>query len=376
VQESRFPFLEEHVMHRNIGSRHQWVATLAVLALGACTSSEPSRTGVAGMTGAAGAAGATATAGTTGTAGSTGGGGTTEPAGTTGMAGSTGTAGSAGGTTGGNGGAGGATGGSGGAAAGATGTLDAGSGGATISDAGANSDGSFTLPPGVAGRTLPTCATPKPSPVPSKKPTNECDYLLQSVDFEDMWSYATPADSIRITNFGTALGYFEINKCSPYCFSKALTIGVDIVGGGDAKALQGEVIVKFPAMGPGLPIMTAVGRDSLAWIQLDGPTAPPFKIMAQLVVENSTGVIPGVESREVGYADWLGYQKAEFKYFSVTDKTFSAPPVNVTGIGFRIMAPANLPKGMEWHGVLIIDHLQLRTGAAPKDPPGAYPFGL
>ncbi|MDB4980609.1 MAG: hypothetical protein JWM82_1361, partial [Myxococcales bacterium] len=250
--------------------------------------------------------------------------------------------------------------------------------GATASDAGTSSDGSFTLPPGVAGRTAPTCVTPKPSPVPSKKPTNECDYLLQSVDFEDKWSYATPAESIRITNFGTALGYFQINNCSPYCFSKALTIGVDIVGGGDQKALQGEVIVKFPTDGPGLPITTAVGRDSLAWIQLDGPTAPPFKIMAQLVVENSTGVIPGVESREVGYSDWLGYQKAEFKYFSVKDTTFSAPPVNVTGIGFRIMAPANLPKGMEWHGILIIDHLQLRTGTAVngKDPPGAYPFGL
>jgi hypothetical protein len=349
-------------------------AILAAGALAACTASGPGN--ASGRAGTGGAAGATGTAGTSGGAGAAGTGAT---AGTTGAAGSGTTTGAAGaggaagnGTVTGAAGTGGSTG-----AAGTGSGPDAGAGGTggtTTPDAAAG-DGPSSPPFDAAGRTPPTCKAPKPSPIPSMKPTNECDYLLQSVDFEDNYSYATPASSIHLTSFGTAMGLFEINNCSPYCYSKALTVGIDIVGGGDAKALQGEIIVKFPDTGGALPITTAVGRDSLAWIMLDGPTAPPFKITAQLVVENATGTIPAVETRQLGYANWLDYQHAEFKYFPVTATTFTAPPTNLTGIGFRIMAPANLPKGMEWHGVAYIDHLQIRAGQ-PKDPPGAYPYGL
>jgi len=138
--------------------------------------------------------------------------------------------------------------------------------------------------------------------------------------------------------------------------------------------------VHFPATGPELPITTAVGRDSLAWIQLGGDAAPPFKIMAQLVVESSTaGIIPAKDMRQVGFNDWLSYQMAEFKYFGITGPP-SGPfgavdPVNIVGMGFRIMAPAGLPKGMEWHGVVYIDHMEIRKG--PENmPPGTYPYGL
>jgi hypothetical protein len=210
------------------------------------------------------------------------------------------------------------------------------------------------------------------------KPTSECDFLLQSLDFEDMYSYVSP--QIEMTNFGTALGAYEINKCMPYCYAKALTIGVDIVGGGDPKATQGEVIVHFPTTGPELPIKTAVGRDSLAWIQLSGDTAPPFTITAQLVLESSSaGIIPAKDMHQVGYNNWLAYQNAEFKYFGIKSTAaggpFTAEPVDIVGIGFRIMAPANLPKGMEWHGLLIIDHMEIRYGGEDM-PPGTYPYGL
>ena len=163
----------------------------------------------------------------------------------------------------------------------------------------------------------------------------------------------------------------------PYCYAKELTIGVDIVGGGDPTGLQGEVIVHFPATGPELPIATAIGRDSLAWIQLSGDTAPPFKIMAQLVVESSTaGIIPAKTMVQVGYNAWLNYQNAEVKYFGISaGNPFATDPVNIVGMGFRIFAPANLPKGMEWHGLLIIDHMEIRKGGEDM-PPGTYPYGL
>jgi hypothetical protein len=246
-------------------------------------------------------------------------------------------------------------------------------------DAAAGTSGSDggTMAFDAAGRTPPTCKTPVPSPIPAMKPTSECDFLLQSLDFEDMYSYVSP--QVEITNFGTALGEYQINKCMPYCYAKELTIGVDIVGGGDPTGLQGEVIVHFPTTGPELPITTAIGRDSLAWVQLSGDTAPPFKIQAQLVVESSTaGIIPAKDMHQVGYNDWLAYQNAEFKYFGIAaGNPFATDPVNIVGMGFRIFAPANLPKGMEWHGLLIIDHMEIRKGG--EDMPtgaGAYPYGL
>jgi hypothetical protein len=66
---------------------------------------------------------------------------------------------------------------------------------------------------------------------------------------------------------------------------------------------------------------------------------------------------------------------SEFKYFPFTSANgFPGGLANVTGIGFRISAKATA--GQSWHGVLYIDHLQIR-GAGPQNPPGwaqAYPY--
>jgi hypothetical protein len=281
------------------------------------------------------------------------------------------------GASGGNQGAAGATSASAGAAGGSTGSAGAdasagGLAGATVTDA---STDSTSLPFDAAGRTPPTCKTPKPNPNSAANRAGECDYLLQSLDFDDMYSYPSPAGSITVTNYGEALGAFEINNCGPYCYSKALTVGIDIVGGGTTAQTQGEIIVHFPTTGAALPIATAIGRSSLGWIQLDGPTMPPFKITGQMVLETSGGIVTGKEVKQLAYNNWLAYTQAEFKYFPVQSDTFSGPPVNVTGIGFRISGPANLPKGMEWHGVAYIDHLQIRAGT-PDNPQGTYPFGM
>ncbi len=339
------------------------LGALSLLALGlgaapGCTSS-PGRT-VGGTAGSSSAGNAGSAGATSGSAGSGAAGEGTAGASNPGSAGTTpGSAGASGGSTG---------------SAGASDASVGGSAGATGTDASA--DGT-SQPFDAAGRTPPTCKTPVPSPIPVMKPTSECDFLLQSLDFEDMYNYTSP--QIEITNYGTALGAYEINKCMPYCYAKALTIGVDIVGGGAATALQGEVIVHFPTTGPELPIATAVGRDQLAWIQLSGDTAPPFKIMAQLVLESSTaGIIPAKNMVQVGYNDWLGYQNAEVKYFGIgaaPGGPFATDPVNIVGMGFRIFAPAGLAKGMEWHGLLIIDHMEIRKGGEDM-PPGNYPYGL
>jgi hypothetical protein len=205
----------------------------------------------------------------------------------------------------------------------------------------------------------------------------ECDYLLQSIDFEDNYGYPSPSGSIEVTSFGTAFGAYAVNNCNPYCYAKNFTIGVDIVGGGDPSQLQGEVIFRFPSAGAALPIATTgAARNAIGWILLDGPTAPPFKISGQMVFETSGGVVAAVETKQLAYHDWLNWTHAEFKYFPVDVATgFPMSPTNVTGIGFRITAPANLAKGQEWHGVAYIDHLQIRAGS-PDNPPGAYPFGL
>ncbi len=220
--------------------------------------------------------------------------------------------------------------------------------------------------------------TPMLSPNLMAARSGECDYLLQSIDFEDNFGYPSPPGSIKVTNFGTAFGAYGINNCGPYCYAKNFTINVDIVGGGTAEQEQGEVIFEFPATGAGFPMPTAVGHASLAWILLDGPTAPPFAINGQLVLETTTGTVTGVETKKLAYQNWLLWQQAEFKYFPIAATTFSGPPVNVTGIGFRITGPANLPAGQEWHGVAYIDHLQIRGTTGPDNPTdaGAYPYGL
>jgi hypothetical protein len=284
--------------------------------------------------------------------------------------------------------------GAGGASPIAGGSSIAGTGGASGGSAGsvgsAGSSGSAGVGGAVSGnRTPPTCAQPTPSPNGARE--SECDYLLQSLDFEDQYSYpSTPAD-IKTTSYGSAFGLTAINDCSPYCYGKNLTVGIDIVGGGAAAQMQGEVIVEFPKTGPGLPITVAdMNRNSLAWITFAGAAKPPFEIDTQLVVETATAVIPSVESKAFfkpggnlapfgpfNVTNNFSYNNGcEFKYFPFTSANgFPSALANVTGIGFRITAKASA--GQEWHGVAYIDHLQIRGGGGNQPTgAGAYPFGL
>jgi len=316
--------------------------------------------------------------------------GVTTPVG--GSGGSVSSAGASGSVAAGNGGAGvagasgsasgGASSGAGGGGAGGTGGT-AGSGGV----AGANTAGSGgAVGLGGGTHTPPTCAKNTPEPNPTRP--SECDFLLQSLDFEDTLGYASTPAQVKLTSFGQAFGLSAINSCSPYCYSKNLTVGIDIVGGSSAQT-QGEIIIEFPTTGNGLPITTAVGRDSLAWITFDGAAKPPFEIDTQMVLETSTGIIPAVQVKQFFKTggnsnpfgpfnvmnDYSFSNGSEFKYFGLgTPKDFPTAPTNVTGMGFRIVAKATA--GQEWHGVAYIDHLQIRTNAASKDPPGTYPYGL
>jgi hypothetical protein len=265
---------------------------------------------------------------------------------------------------------------------GAVGGGGSGSGGAGGSGGSGGAQGGTGGSGGAPSGTPPTCKTETPSPNGAKP--IECDYLLQSIDFEDMHSYASPPASIKVTTFGSAFGQFAINKCSPYCYAKNLTVGVDIVGGADATT-KGEIIAEFPATGNGLPItMADANRNILAWITFDGEKKPDFEIDTQLVLETATGVVPSVEVKQYfkpggnapfgPFSDQSYQQGSEFKYFSaVGNNGFPTAPANVTGIGFRIVAKATA--GQSWHGVAYIDHLQVRA-PSPNNPQGNYPFGL
>ena len=337
------------------------LGTLSLWGAASCSSSDAP----GGTTATGGAGGSRVAAGGTG---GTGGSGMTT-GGTLGVAGSSGGP-SAGGTSGGAGGV--PTAGSGG------------SGGLSL----AGSSGMVGLGGGM--HTPPTCAKNTPEPNSALNRAGECDFLLQSLDFEDSLSYPTTPAQIKITSFGQAFGLAAINSCSPYCFSKNLTVGIDIVGGSSAQT-QGEIIIEFPATGEGLPITAAdMSRDSLAWLTFDGANKPPFEIDTQMVIETSApAIIPAVEVKAFFKpggtknpfgpfsiaGDYSYANGSEFKYFKVArPEGFPTAPTNVTGMGFRIMAKATA--GQEWHGVAYIDHLQIRSNTAKKDPPGTYPYGL
>ncbi|HEX3776591.1 MAG TPA: hypothetical protein VHV51_19095, partial [Polyangiaceae bacterium] len=175
-------------------------------------------------------------------------------------------------------------GGSAGASAGSSGSAGASVGGSGGAAGSANVAGA-------GNGTAPTCT--KSTPSPNDDRAGECDYLLQSIDFEDEFDYPTTPADIKITSYGSAFGQTAINDCSPYCYGKNLTVGIDIVGGGSAAQLQGEVIVEFPKTGTGLPITVAdMSRNSLAWITFDGAAKPAFEIDTQLVIETASGVVP------------------------------------------------------------------------------------
>lgn len=352
---------------------------LVGLGLVACSSSDAPSTEPTGTAGANSGSAGKAGGGASGTigVGAQGGGGSSSIAGTTSIAGGSAVAGSGGAAA--------ASGASGSGGASGAGTAGSASGGASAGAGGATSLGG--APGGT--RTPPTCTTPTPSPNGAR--AGECDYIVQSLDFEDKYSYATAPGDIKITSYGNSLGQSAINNCSPYCYGKNLTVGIDIVGGGSAADQQGEIIVEFPQTGPGLPIAIAdKSRASLAWITFDGKAKPTFEIDTQLVFETTTGIVPAVEvkkffgtGQKVPFGpfnitnDYSYGNGCEFKYFDVTTASgFPSMPTNITGIGFRITGKATA--GQEWHGVAYIDHLQIRNGAAGNAPQGAgaYPYGL
>ena len=273
-----------------------------------------------------------------------------------------------------------------GGSSGAATTGAAGSAGSAGSSGAGTAGSAGMLGLGGGTHTMPTCTKNTPEPNPDR--ASECDYLLQSLDFEDSLGYVTTPSQIKTTAFGQAFGLFAINSCSPYCYSKNLTVGVDIVGGSTAQT-QGEIIVEFPATGGGLPITAAdMNRNILAWITFDGAAKPPFEIDTQLIIETTTALVASKESKAFfkpagnlnpfgpfSVANNYSYGNgSEFKYFNaVTANGFPDAPMNVTGMGFRIVAKATA--GQEWHGVAYIDHLQIRAGS-PANPPGQYPYGL
>src|SRR5260221_3273761 len=304
-------------------------ATLAAsLGAGACSSDSPSGGLPISQAGSGGASAGTGVAGGSGGTFSSGGTGGSSVGGTS-VAG-TGPAGSLSGGT--------SAGGAGGTASG---------GGSGGGGTGGGSAG------GAPSGTAPTCKAATPSPNAAR--AIECDSLLQSLDFEDKYSYVSPPASIKVTNFGKAIGQTAINDCSPYCYSKNLTVGIDIVGGMD-DTLKGEVIAEYPATGAGLPITAAdANRNILAWITFDGAAQPDFEIDTQLVLETTTGVVPSVESKAFfktganlnpfgpfSIANDFSYKNgSEFKYFGATGANgFPTAPANVIGIGFRITAKA------------------------------------
>jgi|HubBroStandDraft_1064217.scaffolds.fasta_scaffold113574_2 hypothetical protein len=286
-----------------------------------------------------------------------------------------------------------------GSGVGSAGGISSGSASGVIPDGGGGaSGGSGSLTSDAAGLTQPTCAKSTPAPndtggAQGSRPS-ECDYPDQSLDFEDSLGYASSTGTIKVTDFGQAFGLYEINNCSPYCYAKNLTVGVDIVGGDNPATLQGEFIVEFPQTGPGLPITNAAMRNSLAWITFDGAAKPPFEIDTQMVVETTTGIVPAVEVKPFfkangnipfgpfNVANNYSYGNGcEFKYFPITATSgFPSGLTNVTGMGFRIVAKA--AAGQEWHGVVYVDHMYIRDDADADWPAEAggnsndYPFGL
>jgi hypothetical protein len=364
---------------------------LSVWAAASCSSGTSGTQQAPGGTGAS--SGTSATSGSGGSGVSSGGGGTTSGTTTSGVAsgGATSGAGNTSGTivsgTGtASGGAGTTTSSGSGSTSGSTGaTSGSGSTGTSAAggnDAGPVDDGAAAM--GGDGGTPATCAKATPSPNAAR--ASECDYLLQSLDFEEAYGYTAPA--IKTTALGSAFGQWAINNCSPYCYSKNLTVGIDI-DGSNPTSLKGEIIVELPATGAALPIAVAdMTRNALAWITFDGAAKPTFEIDTQFVVETTTGVVAAVETKPFFKANgnlqpfgpfnvtnnYSYGNGCEFKYFPFTSNTgFPTGLMNVTGMGFRIVAQATA--GQSWHGVAYIDHLQIRA-PTPDNPPGTYPFGL
>jgi hypothetical protein len=209
----------------------------------------------------------------------------------------------------------------------------------------------------------PTCLTPDPMQGINRANAEyiECDFEDQSIDFTTAADYAlqTPArnpgydpaeTTVSYTEFGTAFTGHAVQQCHPFCYSSNLTIGVTF-DSTDANSVRGEVLFDFPPTVA--PIANAVGRDSLAWLFLDGPALPDgVTLEAHLVLESTdNGIRVANQAQELTVGQWV-----EPKYFPIEQGFAAGQLTNITAIGFRITASAPL----DWTGVIYADHFQLR----------------
>jgi hypothetical protein len=324
-------------------------ALMGALVLSACTSSPPSRTGVAGQTGQ-GSGGNTGTAG--GAAGNSspgvGGGGTTGGAGQ-GAAGSAGAGAGVAGVTGGAGSAAGAGGGAAGAADAGAGTTgaDAAAGTSGTSDGGVSS-GSVML----SYMDCDTTAVPSPNAPGS----NECDFQQQSFEFETDMGY--PTTTLELTTWGKAFTAARIDNCHPYCFKRNLMLTVDMEGDADASKSRGEVVLDYPK--DVIPLPTAFGRFLIIWVYMDGPDTM-FQAQAVLRTVNNGVTAYAVGPSTTTPVTVVAKKWYEFRVPTLGNNDFggAAMAMNVTGLGVRIWPKTPLTAGQTWKGRAYLDHMQI-----------------
>jgi hypothetical protein len=342
-------------------------ALATALSLG-CSSSDSTPANSAGTGGSPGTGGTGGTSAAGGTAGT---GGTSVTGGAAGTGGTSVTGGAAG-STGGSAGTGGAAGT--GGLAGSGGSVG-GTGGASP-DAGPPSDGSApdtsvpteggTIAPwGGQTGTLLTCTSSVWGAFHWNGPTAvgngvECDWPQTSIDFEDPAAlYKTIGPTpMRVTDWGKAFTKYEINGCHPYCFDRALAVGIDIVGDGTAEASQGEILIDYPA--PISPQPTA--GMMLAWFFVEGAAGAGLKV--QLEARNQAGAVSvyPAAGQTINPGGWL-----EFKTAPINQAFAAATLTNLVGIGVKVWASPPLAAGNEWHGKIYVDHVEVGdrlTGSA------------
>jgi hypothetical protein len=183
----------------------------------------------------------------------------------------------------------------------------------------------------------------------------ECDWPQVSFDFEDVARpYKTLAPTPwQITTWGKAFTKSEINGCHPYCFDRALVVGIDIVGDGTAEASQGEVLIDYPT--PPAPVTyQATAGMLLAWFFVEGPASAALTV--QLEARNQAGNVAlyPATPRAINPGGWL-----EFKATPLSQAFSAAALTNLTGIGIKVAANPPLVAGKEWHGKIHIDHIQI-----------------
>jgi hypothetical protein len=193
----------------------------------------------------------------------------------------------------------------------------------------------------------------------------ECDWPQTSIDFEEpsRLNKTLAPGPWQITRWGKAFTKSEVNGCHPYCYDRALVVGIDIVGDGTAEASRGEVLIDYPSPpAPFSPKSTEPKGMLLAWFFIEGPAGTPLTV--QLEARNQAGNVAlfPPQGQATGPGTWL-----EFKAFPLSQAFSVAALTDLTGIGVKVWANPPLPGGKEWHGRINIDHIEISdrlTGVA------------